>query len=199
MAREVLDALERRFGEAILETHDHRGDETALVVPERIREICQFLRDDPELDFGAVMDVTCVDRLHLKPSTPRFEVVYHLYSFRKKHRVRLKARVPEEDPVLPSVTPVWKGANWFEREVYDMYGVRFEGHPDLRRILLYPEFEGHPLRKDYPLDGEQPLVTMRDPESQRPVMPSLESSLVRTIGTPDGRRIDVGPPKEPAT
>ncbi|RMG18060.1 MAG: NADH-quinone oxidoreductase subunit C [Deltaproteobacteria bacterium] len=192
MAQRVLEALQERFGEAIVETHAHRGDETARVVPERIREICEFLKSEPSLDFNMLMDVTCVDRLHLEPSTPRFEVVYHLYSLRKKHRVRLKARVPEEDPRLPSVVPVWKGANWFEREVYDLYGVTFDGHPDLRRILLYPEFEGHPLRKDYPLDGEQPLVEMRDPESQRPVMPSLESNLVRSIGTPDGGRIPIG-------
>ncbi len=171
MSKAVIAALEEHFGEeVIVATHDHRGDETVEVVPEMIREVCRWLKDEPEMAFEQLVDITCVDWLG---QSPRFEVVYHLHSLSKKHRVRLKCRVEESDPRLPSVQPVWRGANWFEREAYDMYGVVFEGHPDLRRILLYPEFVGHPLRKDYPLRGEQPLVTLRDPETQRPVMPNL--------------------------
>ena len=179
MSKAVLDKLQQKFGAAVLETHAEHGDETAVIEPAKIREVCEFLKTDAAMHFQMVTDITCVDWLG---RDPRFEVVYHLYSVAKKHRIRLKCRLPEGDPKLPSVTPVWKGANWFEREVYDMYGVVFDGHPDLRRILLYPEFVGHPLRKDYPLDGEQPLVEMRDPESQRPVMPGVESSLVRIGG-----------------
>jgi len=171
MAAKVLEALQARFGaEVILSTHAHRGDETAVVASDKIREVCAFLKETPELDFTMLSDVTCVDWLG---EEERFEVVYHLYSMRHRHRVRLKARVKEEAASLPSVVPVWRAANWFEREVYDMYGVRFEDHPDLRRLLLYPEFEGHPLRKDYPLNGEQPLVSLHDPDSRRPVMPSV--------------------------
>jgi NADH-quinone oxidoreductase subunit C len=100
-------------------------------------------------------DLTCVD---YHGEEPRFEVVYHLYSVSKKQRVRLKARVSEASPELPSATSLWASANWMEREVWDLYGVRFRGHPDLRRILLYEGFEGHPLRKDYPKEKRQPLV-----------------------------------------
>ncbi len=171
MSNKVLEALQEQFGEeVILGTHAHRGDDTAEILPEMIREVCLWLKSEPEMAFEMIMDITCVDWIG---QSPRFEVVYHLYSRSKKHRVRLKSRVDEADPRLPSVQPVWKGANWFEREAYDMYGVVFDGHPDLRRLLMYPEFVGHPLRKDYPIRGEQPLVTMRDPETQRPVMPGL--------------------------
>ncbi len=152
----------------ILGSHSHRGDETAIVAPTEIANVARFLKDDGRCSFEMISDVTCVDWID---EEPRFEVVYHLYSISKKHRLRLKARVPEGDPRLPSVTAVWGGANWFEREVFDMYGVVFDDHPDPRRILLYPEFEGYPLRKDYPLNGEQPLVEMRDPDTGQLVMP----------------------------
>ena len=110
-------------------------------------EICRFLRDDATLAFDYLVDVTAVDYLG---STPRFELVYHLKSLTRGHRLRLKARVSEDDPRIDSVVPVWRGADWLERETWDLYGIRFDGHPDLRRIYLYEEFEGHPLRKDYP-------------------------------------------------
>jgi NADH-quinone oxidoreductase subunit C len=113
------------------------------------------LLSDPDLQMSMFTDLTCVDRL---PREPRFDVVVHLYSIEKKHRVRLLAGVPVDGPCIPSLVSLWPGANWFEREAFDMYGVRFEGHPDLRRILMYPEFQGHPLRKDYPKEKRQPLV-----------------------------------------
>jgi NADH-quinone oxidoreductase subunit C len=151
----VLDRMSERFGDDILSTHSDFGDDTALVRRERIVEICTFLRDDPDLRFDFLMDCTGVDYLG---EEPRFEVVYHLYSLAKKHRVRIKARVPEEDPVIDSVIPVWVGSDWYEREAYDMYGIAFRNHPNLKRILLYEEFVGHPLRKDYPKARRQPTV-----------------------------------------
>jgi NADH-quinone oxidoreductase subunit C/D len=116
----------------------------------------RFLRDDPDLRYDFLMDLTAVDYLAMG-RTPRYEMVAHLYSLPHNQRVRLKTPVPDDDPRIDSLMPVWEGANWFEREVYDMFGIIFDGHPDLRRILLYQGFEGHPLRKDYPQDKEQPL------------------------------------------
>ena len=150
-----LKKLGEKFGDAVLSTHSNFGDDTALVRRERIVEICAFLRDDPDCLFDFAMDLTGVDYLG---ETPRFEVVYHLYSLKKKHRVRIKARLPEEDPTIDSVIPVWAGINWYEREAYDMYGIIFRGHPNLKRILLYEGFAGHPLRKDYPKARRQPTV-----------------------------------------
>ena len=117
------------------------------------------MRDDPELEFEMLTDLTAVDYLG---EQPRFEVVYHFYSVAKNHRLRVKVRVPEDDPVVASAVPYYASANWMEREVFDLYGIRFEGHPDLRRILLYEEFEGHPLRKDYPKEKRQPLLGPRN-------------------------------------
>ncbi len=151
----VLSKLKEKFGDAIVATHSDFGDDTAVVRRERIVEICTFLRDDPALRFDFAMDLTGVDYLG---EEPRFEVVYHLYSLEKKHRVRIKSRVPEEDPVIDSVVPVWIGIDWYEREAYDMYGIIFRGHPNLKRILMYESFVGHPLRKDYPKAKRQPTI-----------------------------------------
>jgi NADH-quinone oxidoreductase subunit C len=106
-----------------------------------------------------LIDLTAVDYLG---QVPRFELVYHLLSLRHGHRVRIKARVAEEAPEIDTATPVWPAANWMEREVWDLYGIRFRGHPDPRRLLLYEEFEGHPLRKDYPKEKRQPLIGPRN-------------------------------------
>jgi NADH-quinone oxidoreductase subunit C/D len=152
----TLAKLTQRFAAAIVATHAEHGDETVTINRETWREAMQFLRDDPELRYNFLMDLTAVDNL-TKELTPRYEVVAHLYSLAHNHRVRLKAPVPDDDPRIDSLMPVWRGANWFEREVYDMFGLTFNDHPDLRRILLYDGFEGHPLRKDYPIDKEQPL------------------------------------------
>jgi NADH-quinone oxidoreductase subunit C len=153
--RRLLDALP----EAVLETHAKLGDVTARVDAARMADVARLLRDDPECEFEMLVDVTCVDYLGQEP---RFELVYHFYSVARSQRLRLKARVPEEAPRLPSLVPVYASANWMEREVFDLYGLHFEGHPDLRRILLYDEFEGHPLRKDYPKERRQPLVGPRN-------------------------------------
>ncbi len=151
----TLKKLTEKFPDAIVGTHNYRGDDTAIVKKEKIRDICLFLRDDPDLLYNFMMDLTVVDYLG---RDPRFEVVYHLYSLPHNRRVRIKALVPESDLTIDSVVSVWVAADWFEREAYDMYGVVFAGHPNLRRILLYEGFEGHPLRKDYPLKKRQPLI-----------------------------------------
>lgn len=164
MSKVVINRLTKTFGDAILETHDQFGDETAVVDPARWKEICFFLRDDARCAMDHFIDLTAVDYLHRR--TPRFEVVLHLRSIEKLHRVRLKARIDlvegEDHAEIDSVVEVWKGANWFEREAFDMFGVRFVGHPDMRRILMYEEFEGHPLRKDYAADRAQPLIPYRE-------------------------------------
>ncbi len=151
----MLQRLRSQLGDRLLAAHAYRGDCTAQVEREGILEVCRIVREDAELAFDLLLDVTAVDYLG---STPRFEVVYHLYSVTRNHRLRLKVRVPEDDARIASVTSIWCGANWLERETYDMYGIQFEGHPDLRRIYLYEEFQGHPLRKDYPKERRQPLV-----------------------------------------
>ena len=151
----VLRRLLDHHAAAVHETHAKLGDATARIEKDRLVDVMRFLRDDPELRFDMLTDLTCVDYLG---ETPRFEMVYHLYSVAKNHRLRIKARVPEEPGEIDTLCPLWASANWMEREVWDMYGVRFTGHPDLRRLLLYEEFQGHPLRKDYPKERRQPLV-----------------------------------------
>jgi NADH-quinone oxidoreductase subunit C len=158
-----------------------RGDQVVVLTSrESLVEFMTWLRDDPRTQMGVLIDVTAVDwqgypaeaRAAVSPvadsntfgwkegGLPRFEVVYHLLSMPLRHRLRVKVPLPESDLAVPSLCGVWIAANWGERETWDMYGVRFEGHPELKRILLYEEFEGHPLRKDYPLRGYQPLVPM---------------------------------------
>jgi NADH-quinone oxidoreductase subunit C len=164
MSQLVLDKLKAKFGAAVLETHSDFGDDTALVSAESWKEVARFLRTDPSLDFDLFVDLCGVDYPERGATGSRLEVVLHLYSTKKCHRIRLKARVGDEDmegAELDSLTSIWAGANWLEREVYDMSGVTFRGHPDLRRILMYPEFEGHPLLKDYPAERTQPLVPYR--------------------------------------
>jgi len=156
MAQIVLDRLKEHFkGGEILETGSQHGNEWVRVQRDAWQAVAQFLRDDAVTAMDMFTDLTAVDRFVREP---RFDVVLHLYSLTKKHRVRLYAGVPEHDCIVDTLCAVWPGANWFEREAYDLYGVRFRGHPDLRRILMYPEFVGHPLRKDYPKEKRQPLV-----------------------------------------
>lgn len=127
-----------------------RDEMTIYVDRPHIREACARLRDNPQFPFNFLSDITCVDWY---PSEPRFEVVYHLLSIAKKDRVRLKVQLDGSSPVVESITSVWAGANFFEREIFDLFGVRFTGHPYLRRILMPEDWEGHPLRKDYPVEG----------------------------------------------
>lgn len=155
----LLRRLLEQHSDAVLETHARLGDATAVLDVGQLVPVMRWLRDDDETAFDMLTDVTAVDYLEREP---RFDVVYHLYSLQRNHRLRLKVRVSQEAAQVPSLCQVWPSANWMEREVWDMYGIRFSGHPDLRRILLYEEFDGHPLRKDYPKERRQPLVGPRN-------------------------------------
>jgi len=157
---EILAELQRRFGDAIVETHEQRGDATAVVARAAILTVLTHCRDDVALAFDVLMDLTAVDYLRYpgREDGPRYEVVYHLYSIAHNHRLRLKVRLDEDDATVPTAVALWPIANWLEREVWDMFGVRFDGHPDPRRLLMYEEFVGHPLRKDYPITRRQPLI-----------------------------------------
>ena len=141
-------ALESHLPDAIAGGHAEHGDPTLFIAPQRIVEACQFLK--AEQGFVRLSGITAVD---WHPADPRFEVVYLLHSLEKHVRLRLKCRVAESECEIDSVTGVWRGANWYEREVFDMFGIRFRNHPDLRRILMPSDWEGHPLRKDYPVHG----------------------------------------------
>lgn len=171
MSKALLDLVKSEFPSAVLATHAQFGDETAIVSPSAWFKIHQFLREDARSSIDMLTDLTAVD---YPDRAERFEVVTHLYSLSKGHRLRLKTSVGDpdgENAVVDSLTALWASANWMEREVFDMFGVRFSGHPDLRRILMYPEFEGHPLRKDYPANKIQPLVPFRDVENIEKLAP----------------------------
>jgi NADH-quinone oxidoreductase subunit C len=127
-----------------------RDEMTIYMERSAVRDACGLLKDDPNCLFNYLSDVTCVDWF---PSEPRFEVIYQLLSIPKKERVRLKVRLGSDSPAVESVTSVWPGANYFEREVFDLFGIRFLGHPYLRRLLMPEDWEGYPLRKDYPVEG----------------------------------------------
>ena len=144
-----VDRLKEKFPSSIIDVKRFRGEVTVMVPKKDIYPICQFLFSDPELQFQFLTDLCGVDFF---PETPRFEVVYLLYSIKNNLRLRLKAKVAEGESV-PSVESIWKAANWLEREVYDLFGIPFANHPDLRRILLWDGYDGYPLRKDYPVEG----------------------------------------------
>jgi len=145
----TVNKLKKNFPSSALDVKMFRGEVTVTVPKKDIYEICQFLYSDPDLQYQFLTDLCGLDFF---PETPRFEVVYLLYSMKKNERFRLKARVGDGDSIS-SVESIWKAANWLERETYDLFGISFENHPDLRRILLWDGYEGHPLRKDYPLEG----------------------------------------------
>jgi len=156
----ALDRLTAQFPEAVAERYfDRTGGAWAVIHAEHLPKVAAFLKS--ELDFKLFISIDAVDRLHLAESDPRFEVVYFLRSLSRGEHVRLKVRVSESNLEIPSLASLFKGANWWERFVWDFYGIRFSGHPDLRRVLLYEEFQGHPLRKDYALRDRQPLIPER--------------------------------------
>ena len=156
MGSDQIDRINSKYKGVILDSHDFRGDQTITVQKNVLIELFKFLRDDPELDFKFLMDLTAVDYLNRKDN--RFEVVYHFYSLKHNDRLRAKVPISEDDCTIDSVSSLWKTANLYEREVWDLYGIKFNSHPDMRRILLYEEFKGHPLRKDYPINKRQPLI-----------------------------------------
>jgi len=184
----LIESVSDRFPDAVAAVHSYRGDDTVVLRREALLEVARFLKEDPALQMNFLMDLTAVDYSTFgqsaapaffassgvgvtpltqiqdedpwpgPPGEARFAVVYHFYSLKHKHRIRLVVPVEESEPELDSLTSLWPGANWLEREVWDMFGIRFQGHPDLKRILMYEEFEGHPLRKDYPVNKRQPLI-----------------------------------------
>ncbi|HWC50169.1 MAG TPA: NADH-quinone oxidoreductase subunit C [Nitrospira sp.] len=150
--RQLAERLQEHFATGFVKAVEWRGDLAVTVTRDTLHEVAQFLRDDPAMDFDYIVHVSSVD---WPDDEERFEVVYEFYSIRKRHRIRLKTRVPEADCVVDSLTDLWKGAEFMEREVYDMMGIRFRRHPDLRRILMPDDYtEGYPLRKDFPVRGK---------------------------------------------
>jgi NADH-quinone oxidoreductase subunit C len=146
----AVEQLRDWDSQAVAEVIEFRGETTVVVPRERLLRAAEYLAAEPSLRFSFLSDITPVDRF---PLEPRFEVNYHMMSIDRKERLRLKVRLPGNDAVIASVTPVWPTANWHEREAFDLFGIRFEGHPDLRRILMPDDWEGYPLRKDYPTEG----------------------------------------------
>jgi len=158
---EIEKALRERFGPAVVSAGEFRGELTVVISSGAIHEVCLFLRDTPQIRFNYLSDLTAVDYLNMGRS-PRFDVVYHLLSLEHFHRVRLRVPVPEENLHIASVVDIWPGADWFERETFDMFGIMFDGHPNLTRILMPDEWEGHPLRKDFPVGGSASFYFKRD-------------------------------------
>lgn len=144
----------RKLGEwdpqAVAQVIEFRGETTVVVPREHLRRVAEYLATEPSLSFPFLSDITPVDRF---PLEPRFELNYHLLSIERKERLRLRVWLPGEKPEVASVTAVWPTANWHERESFDLFGIHFEGHPDLTRIVMPDEWEGYPLRKDYPVEG----------------------------------------------
>lgn len=146
----VVHKLREWNAAAVSEVIEFRGEVTIVVARERLLAVAEYLVTEPSLRFSFLSDVTPVDRF---PLEPRFELNYHLLSLDRRERLRLRVWTSGADPVVPSVTSIWPTANWHERESFDLFGIRFEGHPDLKRILMPDDWEGHPLRKDYPTEG----------------------------------------------
>ncbi len=185
---ELITLISERFSDAVLGSHDYRGDATVMVRRESLVEVARALKDEPELSMNYLMDLTAVDYstfgekgtpaffassgVSIRPSSvipdedpwpgppleTRYALVCHFFSTAQKHRLRLVVPIEEDEPEVDTLSELWPGANWLEREAWDMFGIRFKGHPDLRRLLMYEEFEGHPLRKDYQVDERQPLI-----------------------------------------
>jgi NADH-quinone oxidoreductase subunit C len=156
----ATDKLKERFPNSLVDVKTFRGEVTLTISKKDIYTICKFLYSEPGLEYRFLTDLCGLDRF---PESPRFEVVYLLYSMKGNRRLRLKIDVGEGEAV-PSVESIWKAANWLEREVYDLFGISFENHPDLRRILLWDGYEGYPLRKDYPVEG---------PDFDKPFVPEV--------------------------
>jgi NADH-quinone oxidoreductase subunit C len=185
-ATQMLELVTSRFPAAVTSSHAFRGDATVVLAREALLELAQFVRDDDALRLNMLMDLSAVDYstfgqgpkpaffassgVEVRASTAaddeawpgppsaRFVVVYHFYSIQLKHRLRFVVPVQDDAPAVDSLVALWPGADWLEREVWDMFGIDFRGHPNLKRILMYDGFEGHPLRKDYPVNKRQPLI-----------------------------------------
>jgi NADH-quinone oxidoreductase subunit C/D len=200
-----VSKLRERFSQSVLDLTQFRGETTVVVRAADILPICRFLRDDPDQAYDLCLFVSAVDLLDLGLS-PRFEAVYQLYSLKHQRRLRLKAPLTGDQPAIDSVSSVWPAADWHEREVYDLFGVQFKGHPEMRRILLPHDWVGHPLRKDYPIGGEPVQFTVNpdDPAlahlgEQVLEAPTKESDVPPWFsGRDDTMIINMGP-QHPAT
>jgi NADH-quinone oxidoreductase subunit C len=177
-SEELLGLLRAKFSNQLLEHSLELGDAVVRVSREDLPTVLELLKIDTQLSFDFFVNVTAVDWVDQKPQA-RFELVYHLMSLRNAFRLRLKVWVPESDPTVNSATALWPGADFMEREVWDMYGISFTGHPNLRRILMYDEFVGHPLRKDYPVQAKQPRVPLRSPEVRNTAVDLRRPTLVQ--------------------
>jgi NADH-quinone oxidoreductase subunit C len=158
--RSRLSYIREKLGSKVLEVRQPQGDDALILDRAGLRESFLVLKTDKQLGYDFLSDITAVD--YWKKKEPRFEVVYQILSLADRQRLRVRVPVPESDPAVESLTPLWRGANFLEREVWDLFGIRFIDHPDLRRILLYDEFQGYPLRKDYPVNLCQPRVPERE-------------------------------------
>ena len=176
---ELLKLLSAKLGGHILTSSSPLGDAVIEIRRAGMVDFFRLLKLDADLSFCMLLDVTGVDWMDQRAE--RFEVVYHLLSIKNRVRLRVKITVAEREPEVDSVVSIWSSANFMEREVWDMYGLRFRGHPDLRRILMYDEFQGHPLRKDYPVQGKQPRIPLRSPEVRNTAVDMNRAELI-TIG-----------------
>ncbi len=165
MNESLIKKINEKFETDIISHLIDKDMPVFVIKKDSILRFVQFLKEDEEIQIDQVTDITAVDWYNKREA--RFDVVYHFYSYKKNHRLRVRVELNEDDAKIASISGIFKGADWFERECWDMYGIIFLNHPDLRRILLYPEFVGHPLRKDYPIDKRQPLVKLRKPEARR--------------------------------
>ncbi len=175
-ADRLLSLLKSKLAQSLIYAEVERGDAVVCIRREGMLDFFRLLKLDAELRFDYLVNVTAVDWMDTHES--RYEVVYHLMSLAQGHRLRIKVAVPEDDAHVESVSALWSGANFMEREVWDMYGIIFRHHPDQRRILMYEEFEGHPLRKDYPVQGKQPRIPLRHPEVHNTARDMLRPELV---------------------
>ena len=185
MSQALVDLVLEKLPAAVVSSHSSRGDEVVVVKREHLVEVVSFLRNDPAADMKLLSQIACVDLLtyrsemtgggslsslevpaydlmNKQPVEPRYYVAYNLYSVTQKKRLRLHVQLRSDDVKVPSITSLYRTANWWERYIFDMMGIEFTGHPNLKRLLLYPEFVGHPLRKDYPVQRRQPLVPELD-------------------------------------
>ncbi len=204
LADATVALLRDRFPDGVVEVTEHRGEMTIVVRPDIIVEVCRALRDEKQLAYNYLADITAVDWLEREP---RYDIVYHLLSLATYAVVRLKVRIGGEetpDPEIPSVTPVWPGADWFEREIYDLFGIRFSGHPNQTRILMPQDWVGYPLRKDYPLTG----IHLPEPHwggqvlLEQPLPEGIGQQTLRTpdhTGTPRSDNTVPGAPDTPDT
>jgi NADH-quinone oxidoreductase subunit C len=158
-ANVVIESLRSWSPQAVSEVIEFRGETTIVVPRNLLRAVAERCRADSKLQFNLLSDATCADRY---PVEPRFELNYQLVSIPRRHRVRLQVRLTGQDPAVDSLVPVWPGANWLEREIFDLFGIRFTEHPDLRRILLPEDWEGYPLRRDYPVEGFRDVPSSGD-------------------------------------